>query len=181
MYKEPGRLQSIGSQRVGYNWSGWTHMQLYFSTKISQTRQPKSHLSVASRWAMVCKENSVWSVCSVSQAWKNGDQVSKTSPISSHWFLLLSHLHFIEVTFLPLAPGCWLCVSCHTHTHACAHTHTHSYYYASVKRHRVCELGIKADIICSLELSFQDVPQLLTSTNGLGLRSTANLKWQSSQ
>ena len=88
---------------------------------------PNAHLSVASRWAMVCKENSVWSVCSVSQEWKNGDQVSKTSPISSHWFLLLSHLHFIEVTFLPLAPECWLCVSCLTHTHRHARTHTHTH------------------------------------------------------
>ena len=79
---------------------------------------------------------------------------------------------------------CWLlsagsvCLSLSlSHTHA----YTQSYYCASVKLHRVCDLGIKADIICSLELSFQDVSQLLTSTNGLGLRSTANLKWQSSQ
>ena len=64
------------------------------------------------------------------------------------------------------------------------HTHTHTYTLLPlcfIELRGVCDLGIKADIICSLELSFQDVPQLLTSTNGLGLRSTANLKWQSSQ
>ena len=91
-------------------------------------------------------------------------------------FLLL-HLHklvsSVSVTHAQVYIGAY------THSHT--HTLTQRYYRASVKLHRVYDLVIKADIICSLELSFQDVPQLLTSTNGLGLRSTANLKWQSSQ
>lgn len=143
-----------------------------FLQRLLRISNPNAHLSVASRWADDVQRENIWSVCSMSQEWK-----MEIKSLNVPFLLTL-----VSSTILSPAHGghlssadSWMWAVC-----VCMCV-CHSYYCASVKLHRVCDVGIKADIICSLELSSQDVPQLLTSTNGLGLRSTANLKWQSSQ